>query len=107
MKTRSLMKYRKEAPKDLSILHLYHKIQNKQVDRIEGAEGIRKETLESLIAERDKYKSMYQNEVKKNNNSKIVIESQKRLIERTKVETITKKVGGYDMMRPKTQGRFG
>ena len=50
---------------------------------------------------------MYQNEVKKNNNSKIVIESQKRLIERTKVETITKKVGVYDMMRPKTQGRFG
>ena len=68
LKTQSLMKYRNEASKNLSRLHLYHKIQNKQVDRIEGSEGIRKETLESLIAERDKYKIMYQNEVKKNNN---------------------------------------
>lgn len=71
-----------------------------------ATEGVRKETLDQLIAERDKYKSMYQNEVKKNNNSKIVIESQKRLLERTKVENLTKKTGGLDMMRPSTQKRF-
>lgn len=71
-----------------------------------GGEGVRKETLEQLIAERDKYKMMYQSEVKKNNNSKIVIESQKRLLERTKVESVAKKAGGLDMMRPRTQGRF-
>lgn len=74
--------------------------------KILGSEGVRKETLEQLIADRDKYKSMYQSEVKKNNNNKIVIESQKRLLERTKVETMAKKVGGIDMMRPRTQGRF-
>ena len=68
--------------------------------------GMRKETVDQLIAERDKYKNMYQTEVKKNNNAKIVIESQKRLLERTKVETLAKKAGGYDMMRPKTQSRF-
>ena len=101
------MNYRKKEVKDLSRLPLFHRILNKQIDKIEGAEGIRKETLESLIAERDKFKSMYQNEVKKSNNAKIVIESQKRLIERTKIETMTKKVGGLDMTRPKTQGRFG
>jgi hypothetical protein len=48
---------------------------------------VRKETLDQLIAERDKFKHMYQAEVKKNNNSKIVIESQKRLIDRTKIES--------------------
>lgn len=69
-------------------------------------DGVRKETLDQLIAERDKYKTMYQNEVKKNNNSKIVIESQKRLLDRSKVETMAKKAGGYDMMRPSTQSRF-
>ena len=74
--------------------------------KIVGSDGIRKETLDQLIAERDKFKAMYQTEVKKNNNNKIVIESQKRLLERKKVNILTNKVGGKDMMRPKTQGRF-
>jgi hypothetical protein len=52
-----------------------------------GGGEVRKETLDQLIAERDKFKHMYQAEVKKNNNSKIVIESQKRLIDRTKIES--------------------
>lgn len=74
--------------------------------QILGSEGIRKETLDGLISERDKYKTMYQQEVKKNNNNKIVIESQKRIIEKNKVGMMTNKIGGKDMMRPKTQGRF-
>jgi hypothetical protein len=82
------------------------KCESKDSKNIVGSEGIRKETLDQLIAERDRFKSLYQNEVKKNNNSKIVIESQKRLIERTKVESLAKKAGGYDLMRPKTQNRF-
>lgn len=82
------------------------KSDSKDSKQIVGSEGVRKETLDQLIAERDRYKTLYQNEVKKNNNSKIVIESQKRLIERTKVESMAKKAGGYDLMRPKTQSRF-
>ena len=79
---------------------------DKKAENIIGGDAVRKETLDQLIADRDKYKALYQNEIKKNNNSKIVIESQKRLLERTKVESMTKKAGGYDMMRPKTQSRF-
>lgn len=74
--------------------------------KIIGSEGVRKETLENLITEGDKYKSMYQAEVKKNNNNKIVIESQKRLLDKSKLNMMTNKIGGKDMMRPKTQGRF-
>jgi len=74
--------------------------------KISGSEGVRKETLDQLIAERDKYKMMYQSEIKKNNNSKIVIESQKRLLERTKVGKTNNRIGGKDMTRPQTQGRF-
>ena len=74
--------------------------------KILGTDGIRAETLDQLIAERDKYKSMYQTEVKKNNNNKIVIESQKRLLERKKMNILPNKIGGKDMMRPNTQGRF-
>ena len=72
-------------------------------DYITNTEGVRKETIDQLIAERDKFRTMYQAEVKKNNNSKIVIESQKRLIDRTKIESMSRKAGGYDMMRPHTQ----
>ena len=79
---------------------------DKAADNVVGAEGVRKETLDQLIAERDKFKSMYQAEVKKNNNSKIVIESQKRQLDKSKMETMSRKAGGYDMMRPKTQYRF-
>lgn len=57
-----------------------------------GGGEVRKETLDQLISERDKFKLMYQAEVKKNNNNKIVIESQKRLIDRTKAESIRSKV---------------
>jgi len=71
-----------------------------------ASEGAKKESIEQIISERDKFKSMYQSEVTKNNNNMIVIQSQKRLLEKTKVETMAKKAGSYGMMRPKTQGRF-
>lgn len=55
----------------------------------ESYQGVREETLQDLISDRDKFKTLYQKEIKKNNDAKIAIESQKRLIERTNLENVT------------------
>ena len=49
---------------------------------LKGFEGVREEAVSEVVKDWDNYKSMYENEVRKNNNHMVTIASHKRLLEK-------------------------
>ncbi len=71
------------SPNDTSVVLLEKQVQQLEEQlkesqaKIKEYEGVRPETIDELVEERNKFKTLYQNEMKKANNQRVTIESQK------------------------------
>jgi len=61
--------------------------------------------IHELIRERDRYKAMYKEENKKNNNNKVMLDSQKRIF-KTGLRSINNTMTGTGGYRPTTSGYY-